>query len=161
MGCNFLLQRIFLIQGLNPYVLCLLCCRWILYCWATLGHNYLEGIGSKECRNIHKLYMDHLISTWNPPGASHCSSSETPILAFPLLGVPATSPPGAVSSTSSLWLSPYLPLPPVLMGTYLTSLRGSVHHAALTWMFLPYHFDGPPSFILFHLVVWFCSTYTM
>ena len=94
MGCNFLLQRIFLIQGLNPYVLCLLCCRWILYCWATLGHNYLEGIGSKECRNIHKLYMDHLISTWNPPGASHCSSSETPILAFPLLGVPATSPPG-------------------------------------------------------------------
>ena len=31
-GCHFLLQGIFLTQGLNP---CLLHCRWILYHWAT------------------------------------------------------------------------------------------------------------------------------
>ena len=30
-GCQFLLQEIFLTQGLNP---CLLHCRQILYCWA-------------------------------------------------------------------------------------------------------------------------------
>ena len=29
--CHFLLQGIFLTQGLNPCVLCLLHCRWILY----------------------------------------------------------------------------------------------------------------------------------
>ena len=33
-GCHFLLQTIFLTQGLNPHFLCLLHCRWILYCWA-------------------------------------------------------------------------------------------------------------------------------
>ena len=32
MGCHALLQGIFLTQGSN---LCLLRCRWILYCWAT------------------------------------------------------------------------------------------------------------------------------
>ena len=31
-GCDFLLQGIFLTQGLNP---CLLLGRWILYQWAT------------------------------------------------------------------------------------------------------------------------------
>ena len=31
MGCHALLQRIFLTQGLNPCLLCLLNCRWILY----------------------------------------------------------------------------------------------------------------------------------
>ena len=30
-ACNFLLQGIFLIQGFNPCLLCLLHCRWILY----------------------------------------------------------------------------------------------------------------------------------
>ena len=34
-GCHFLLQGIFLNQGLNPWLLCLLHCRWILYQWAT------------------------------------------------------------------------------------------------------------------------------
>ena len=31
MGCHALLQGIFLTQGLNPCLLCLLHCRWILY----------------------------------------------------------------------------------------------------------------------------------
>ena len=30
-GCHFLLQGIFLTQGLNPYLLCLMYCRQILY----------------------------------------------------------------------------------------------------------------------------------
>ena len=34
-SCHFLLQGIFLTQGLNPPLLCLLHCRQILYHWAT------------------------------------------------------------------------------------------------------------------------------
>ena len=34
MGCHFLLQGIFLTQGSDPYILCLLHHRWILYHWA-------------------------------------------------------------------------------------------------------------------------------
>ena len=30
-GCHFLLQGIFLTQGSNPHLLCLLHCRWVLY----------------------------------------------------------------------------------------------------------------------------------
>ena len=39
MGCHFLLQGIFLTQGLNPRVLRLLHCRWVLYhctTWETV-----------------------------------------------------------------------------------------------------------------------------
>ena len=35
MGCHFLFQEIFPTQGLSPYLLCLLHCRWILY---SLSH---------------------------------------------------------------------------------------------------------------------------
>ena len=36
LGCHALLQRTFPTQGSNPRrLLCLLHCRWILYCWAT------------------------------------------------------------------------------------------------------------------------------
>ena len=34
-GCHFFLQRIFLTQGSNSHLLCLLLIRWILYRWAT------------------------------------------------------------------------------------------------------------------------------
>ena len=34
-GCHFLPQGIFLTQGLNPSLLCLPHCGWILYHWAT------------------------------------------------------------------------------------------------------------------------------
>ena len=33
-SCHALLQEIFLTQGSNLRLLCLLHCRWILYCWA-------------------------------------------------------------------------------------------------------------------------------
>ena len=35
-GCPFLIQGIFLTQGSNPHLLCLLHCRWILY---SLSHQ--------------------------------------------------------------------------------------------------------------------------
>ena len=35
MGCHALLQGILLTQELNSRLLCLLRCRWIVYCWAT------------------------------------------------------------------------------------------------------------------------------
>ena len=41
-GCHFLLQGIFLTQGLNPYLLCLLHCRQILYLlshWGSLRNS--------------------------------------------------------------------------------------------------------------------------
>ena len=34
-GCHVFLQGTFPTKGSNPYLLCLLHCRWILYCWAT------------------------------------------------------------------------------------------------------------------------------
>ena len=34
-GCHALLWGIFLTQGSNPCLLCLLHCRWIPYCWTT------------------------------------------------------------------------------------------------------------------------------
>ena len=36
-GCHFLYQEMFPTQGSNLHLLCLLRCRWILYCWATGG----------------------------------------------------------------------------------------------------------------------------
>ena len=38
-GCHFLLQGIFKTQGLNPHLLCLLHCRWILYRLSHQGHT--------------------------------------------------------------------------------------------------------------------------
>ena len=43
MGCHFLLQGIFLTQGLNPH---LLHYKWILYYWATREAKWLEQIKS-------------------------------------------------------------------------------------------------------------------
>ena len=38
-GCRFLFQGIFLTQGSNPYLLCLLHCRWILYPLSDQGSS--------------------------------------------------------------------------------------------------------------------------
>ena len=43
-GCHFLLQRIFLIQGSNLPLLCLLHCRWILYPLNHWGSPEQESI---------------------------------------------------------------------------------------------------------------------
>ena len=58
MGFHFLLQGIFLSQGLNPCLLCLLYCRQILYHWATreTQHGILlshwEEWSNAICSNI-------------------------------------------------------------------------------------------------------------
>ena len=41
-GCHFLLQGIFLTQGLNSCLQHLPHCRWILYCWATREVRWLK-----------------------------------------------------------------------------------------------------------------------
>ena len=47
-GCHFLLQGIFLTQGSNLHLLCLLLCRWILYRWDTreAPSTSLQGVGN-------------------------------------------------------------------------------------------------------------------
>ena len=49
-GCHSLLQKLFLIQGLNP---CLLCCRQILYC---LSHRAVPG--HTEALALHQLLFE-------------------------------------------------------------------------------------------------------
>ena len=44
-GCHVILKGIFPTQGLNPHLLCLLHCRWILY---PLSH-----LGNSGCTNLH------------------------------------------------------------------------------------------------------------
>ena len=44
-GCPALLQGIFLIQGSNPYLLCLLYYRWILYLWANERLDIINNSG--------------------------------------------------------------------------------------------------------------------
>ena len=47
-GCHFLLQVIFPMQGSNPHLLCLLNCRWILYHWATAEDPKPPVTGPKD-----------------------------------------------------------------------------------------------------------------
>ena len=56
-GCHALLQGIFLTQGSNPCLLCLLHYRWILYPWSHLGntlphtHFHLTDVPSTGDKN--------------------------------------------------------------------------------------------------------------
>ena len=61
MGFHFLLQGIFLAQGLNPCLLCLLYCRQILYHWAT--RETQQGI---------------LLSHWKEWSNAICSNIDGP-----------------------------------------------------------------------------------
>ena len=45
----FLLQGIFLTQGSNPHLLCLLHCRWVLYCWAIRGWDRITKMKIGKC----------------------------------------------------------------------------------------------------------------
>ena len=42
-SCHALLQGIFLTQGLNPHLLCLLCCRWILHPLSDRGSPHTHA----------------------------------------------------------------------------------------------------------------------
>ena len=46
-GLPFLSQGIFLTQGWDQHLLCLLHCRWILYCWATGEAIHLTSFDEK------------------------------------------------------------------------------------------------------------------
>ena len=50
-GCHFLLQRIFPIQGSNPHLLCLLHCRRVLY---QLSHR---GSPQNLCDELNKYWL--------------------------------------------------------------------------------------------------------
>ena len=55
MGCHFLLQRIFLTQGLNPH---LLHCRWILY---LLSHSLWNPLPVNLKEILLLLLLSHFI----------------------------------------------------------------------------------------------------
>ena len=61
-GCRFLLQGIFLTQGLNP---CLLHCRWKLYC---LSHD-------KLINKWHLWIFKDCIYQQNSSNSNHCQTS--------------------------------------------------------------------------------------
>ena len=56
---NFLLQRIFLTQGSNLHLLCLLHCRWILY---PLSHRGLASV--KNFSRLQGIGLSQLSGTW-------------------------------------------------------------------------------------------------
>ena len=64
-ACHFLLKVIFLNQGSNLYLLCLLHCRQILYHW-TIGKPKVLGIfwinicSQDLCWNFERLSEDHI-----------------------------------------------------------------------------------------------------
>ena len=53
-GCHFLLQGILLTQGSNPYLLCLLHCRKILYLLSHRGNLYERCYSFLFCRGWNK-----------------------------------------------------------------------------------------------------------
>ena len=75
-GCQVLLQRIFLTQGLNLPLLCLLHCRQILYCWATREalKNASGGYFHQPCSNeVHCPITSSLITV---SASMHLSKME-------------------------------------------------------------------------------------
>ena len=55
-GSHALLQGIFTTQGLNPHLLHLLHCGWILYCWATGEALYLL-LPSPKANRTHSEFL--------------------------------------------------------------------------------------------------------
>ena len=84
-GCPFLLQGIFSVQGWTRVYLCLLHCRWILVPWAT-------GEGARELVRFHRVHHWELFAfPFMGPGLKCLSldqrpdeSSVSPILLTPV-----------------------------------------------------------------------------
>ena len=67
-GCHALLQGIFLTQGLNPCLLSLLHCRWILYHWANEGSpSLIVQVWQEETIGILCLRRQLLPPPGSPP----------------------------------------------------------------------------------------------
>ena len=78
-GCHFFLQGIFLTQGWNLYLPCLLHCRWILYRWTT-GELTLRLRMFKDLN----LCSINDRSEWNCnlPSISHCWGSFSSTISY-------------------------------------------------------------------------------
>ena len=60
-SCHALLQGIFLTQGLNPHLLCLLCCRWILHPLSDTGKPSYTHTRTRTHRLLHILFHYRLL----------------------------------------------------------------------------------------------------
>ena len=76
MGCHFLFQGIFLTQGSNPCLLCLLNCRWVLYNLSSFFQP------SEQIQNLQMNVIGYL---WFLPRAL---SSPQKIVSSPSLETP-------------------------------------------------------------------------
>ena len=109
LDCHTLLQKIFLTQGSNPDLLCLLHCRQILYHWAT-SCSVLQGIfpiqgsnpGLPHCRLI--LYsLGHRVTT---AAAAAKSLQSCPTLCDPIDGsLPGSAVPGILQARTLEWVA--------------------------------------------------------
>ena len=94
-GCNALLERIFLIQGSN---LGLLHCRWILYC---LSHQGSSEEPACQCRKGKRCGFD--LWVWKSPGGGNGSPLQYSCLANPQdRGAWRTTVHGAAKSRTGL-----------------------------------------------------------
>ena len=69
-GSHFLLQGLFMTQGLNPH---LLHCKWILYCWATR-----EAPLSIAASNMHSPSLLLCLTWWRYKGTALPNKSPSP-----------------------------------------------------------------------------------
>ena len=72
MGCHFLLQGIFLAQGSNPCLLCLLHWQvdWILYCYATWEAHTVYTATAAAAKSLQSCPTLHDPIDGSPPGSS-------------------------------------------------------------------------------------------
>ena len=110
-GCHFLLQRIFPIQGSNPRLLCPLHCRRVLY---PLSH---QGSPQNLCDELSKYWLGrknredpaHFVS--EPPGAPCCTEFSgrarhrpQPAPSFPWVRGDAGARPVLTGKTAPGWM---------------------------------------------------------
>ena len=63
-GCHFLLQEIFLTQGLNPYLVQIL--YHCAFCWAQFFIKYPQNADSKYDRILWRLYSKAMYIPYTP-----------------------------------------------------------------------------------------------
>ena len=102
-GCHFLLQRIFPIQGSNPRLLCPLHCRRVLY---PLSH---QGSPQNLCDELSKYWLGR--KNREPPGAPCCTEFSgrarhrpQPAPSFPWVRGDAGARPVLTGKTAPGWM---------------------------------------------------------
>ena len=131
-GCHFLLQGVFLTQGLNPQLLCLLHCRQILYRLSHWGSPWVNMRTEKKKKMVRteKLQLStcRLSKQWvNSQDWSHIRMADNCLLGTEIRKVLKNT-----SSVLFFWLFKKL--------KYLFSCTGSqlshVGSSVATWKFL-------------------------